>query len=214
GVGIAAKDLPHVFEPYYTTKKSGSGLGLAVAYSVVHRHGGEIKVESSPGQGTAFHICLPAAEEQPAAQPPKADALVAGQGRILVMDDEESIRTLATAALNRLGYEVETAADGTEAVELYRKALMQNRPFSAVILDLTVRGGMGGGETIRRLRDLDHNVKAIVSSGYSEDAIMANYREHGFVAAVEKPYRLQELSRELQDVIAANAQPTLGEFQP
>ncbi|MDH7502079.1 MAG: ATP-binding protein [Verrucomicrobiota bacterium] len=208
GVGIAAKDLPHVFEPCYTTKKSGSGLGLAVAYSVVHRHEGEIKVESAPGQGTTFHIYLPAAEEQPATQPHKTDEPVSGQGRILVMDDEEAIRTLATAALNRLGYEVETAADGAEAVELYRKALMQNRPFSAVILDLTVRGGMGGGETIRRLRDLDHNVKAIVSSGYSEDAIMANYREHGFVAAVEKPYRLQELSQVLQDVIAGKARPT------
>lgn len=206
GVGIAAKDLPHIFEPYYTTKKSGSGLGLAVAYSVVRRHDGEIKVESAPGQGTTFHIYLPAADEQPVPEPGKPEEPVAGQGRILVMDDEEAIRMLATAALSRLGYEVETAADGAEAVELYRKAMVQKRPFSAVILDLTVRGGMGGGEAIRRLRDLDHNVKAIVSSGYSEDAIMANYREHGFVAAVEKPYRLQELSRVLQDVIAANGQ--------
>jgi len=207
GVGIPAKDLPHIFEPYFTTKKSGLGLGLAVAYSVIRRHEGDIKVESAPGHGTTFHIYLPAAEEQPAPQVPKTDEPVAGQGRVLVMDDEEAIRALAAAALNRLGYEVETAADGAEAVELYRKALLQKRPFSAVILDLTVRGGMGGGETIRRLRDLDPNVKAIVSSGYSEDAIMANYREHGFVAAVEKPYRLQELSRVLQEVIAANAQP-------
>lgn len=207
GAGIAAKDLQHIFEPYYTTKKSGLGLGLAVAYSVVRRHEGEIKVESTLGQGTTFHIYLPAADEQPVPEPSKQEQPVAGKGRILVMDDEEAIRMLATAALSRLGYEVETAADGAEAVELYKKALMQNRPFSAVILDLTVRGGMGGGETIRRMRDLDHNVKAIVSSGYSEDAIMANYREHGFVAAVEKPYRLQELSRVLQDVISANEQP-------
>lgn len=207
GVGIPAKDLPRIFEPYYTTKKSGSGLGLAVAYSIVRRHEGEIRVQSTPGQGTTFRIYLPAAEEQPVPQPSKPEEPVPGQGRILVMDDEEAIRMLATAALTRLGYEVETAADGAEAVELYRKALTQNRPFSAVILDLTVRGGMGGGEAIRRLRDLDHNVKAIVSSGYSEDAIMAKYREHGFVAAVEKPYRLQELSRVLQEVLAANTQP-------
>ncbi|MCX8107749.1 MAG: ATP-binding protein, partial [Verrucomicrobiae bacterium] len=204
GPGIQPKDLPHIFEPYFTTKKGGSGLGLAVAYSIIRRHEGDIKVESTPGQGATFRLYLPATDEKPASMVRKPEEPVPGRGRILVMDDEEAIRVLAAAALKRLGYDVETVADGKQAIEAYQKATADKRPFAAVILDLTIRGGMGGRETIRKLRDIDPRVKAIVSSGYSEDAIMANYREHGFVASIEKPYRLQELSRVLQHVIEAD----------
>lgn len=200
GPGIQPKDLPRIFEPYFTTKKTGSGLGLAVAYSIIRRHDGDIRVESTVGRGTTFYLYLPATDEKPVPSRQKPEEPVPGRGRILVMDDEEPIRALASAALRRLGYDVETVADGSEAIESYKKAMAEKRPFTAVILDLTIRGGMGGGETIRRLRAIDPQVRAIVSSGYSEDAIMANYREHGFVAAIEKPYRLQELSQVLQHV--------------
>lgn len=203
GEGIAPERVDRIFDPYFSTKTHGWGLGLAVAYSIVRRHGGTITVESTLGKGTTFHVYLPATDKRPSAPPQRADESLSGQGRVLVMDDEEAIRLLASVALKRLGYEVVTATDGAEAIEFYQKAMAENRPFSAVILDLTVRGGMGGTETIRRLRALDPKVRAIVSSGYSEDAVMANYREHGFVAAVAKPYRLQELGGTLQTVVKA-----------
>jgi PAS domain S-box-containing protein len=207
GTGIPPENLPRIFDPYFTTKKHGSGLGLASSYSIIRKHDGDIRVESEPGRGTVFHIYLPAAEgpvtkaPEPVSAPPAV-----GRGRVLVMDDEEPIRQLITRMLEPLGYSVTTTADGVEALRKYEDARVKGDPFSAVILDLTVPGGMGGKETIQRLRALDPAVRAIVSSGYSEDPVMARYREFGFCSVVAKPYRLHELSMALREATASTGQ--------
>ena len=178
GIGIAKKHLQRVFDPFFTTKQKGSGLGLAIAFSIIKQHNGYITVETEP---------------------------ITGEGKILVMDDEAHIRDLATEMLSRCGYRVVTAVEGAEAIELYKKAMGSDTPFDAVITDLTVPGGMGGKETIQRLIEIDPDVKAIVSSGYSNDPVMANFREHGFKGVIAKPYKLMELSKVMHKVITGNA---------
>ncbi|MEI7730585.1 MAG: ATP-binding protein [Verrucomicrobiota bacterium] len=201
GTGIAPEHCQRIFDPYFTTKKQGSGLGLATTYSIIRKHEGNITVQSELGRGTTFQIHLPASSTPtvaPAEPPPEP---LAGQGRILIMDDEEPIRSLVIRMLQPLGYEVKAAADGAEALRIYEEARAAHQPISVVILDLTVPGGMGGLEALQRLRALDPHLKAIVSSGYSEDPVMAHHREHGFDAMVTKPYRLQEFTHTLQEVL-------------
>jgi PAS domain S-box-containing protein len=200
GSGIAPEHLPRIFDPYFTTKREGSGLGLATALSIVRKHDGDLRIKSTLGQGTICDLYLPAGRSTPTERPAPNVLPLAGRGRILVMDDEAPIRQFVEASLKRLGYDAEAVADGAEAVRRYREAMMSGQPFTAVILDLTVPGGMGGNEAIRELRALDPDVKAIVSSGYSADPVMANHREHGFRAVVAKPYRLEQLARSLQDI--------------
>jgi CheY-like chemotaxis protein len=202
GVGIAAEHLGRIFDPYFTTKQRGSGLGLTTAYSIVESHGGHLAATSQLGEGSTFGVYLPAVGASPDARQEKPTGLVRGQGRVLVMDDEEMVRRLAGLMLARLGYEAELAGDGVEALECYRRAQAEGRGFAAVIMDLTVPGGMGGREAIARLLELDPNARAIVSSGYSNDPIMAQYRSHGFRAVIAKPYTLQGLSQVLQRVVA------------
>ncbi len=203
GEGIRAEHLARVFEPYFTTKRTGSGLGLATVYSIVRKHRGLIRAESEVGRGTKFHVYLPAAEEglplEEAASPVPAGTL---RGRVLFMDDEESIRKLATGLLRRLGCEVEVVADGRAAVEAYRAAGAAGRPFDLVVMDLTVPGGMGGLEALGHLRAADPGVRAVVSSGYSSDPVLANYREYGFRGRVAKPYELAEFGRVLREALA------------
>jgi PAS domain S-box-containing protein len=198
GHGIAERDLPRIFDPYFSTKAKGSGLGLTTAFSIVRKHGGVITVVSKAGAGTTFTVYLPAVgglpavvAEPPPATPPSAPA--PAQRRILVMDDEAAIRLLARRSLERSGYLVEVAADGAEAVRHYQEALTRGAPFDVVVLDMTIPGGMGGRETLAQLQKIDPAVKAIVSSGYSTDAAMASHREIGFAGVVAKPYRPQEL---------------------
>ncbi len=201
GIGIPAKYLSKVFDPYFTTKRQGSGLGLATAYSIIKNHGGYISVNSAVGEGTTFVIFLPAIEVAAArseAVPPKP---LAGQGRILVMDDDEMVRMVLGRMLESLNYQVDFAPDGAEAVRLYDQARSNDSPFTAVILDLTVPGGMGGKEAINHLQKIDPQVKALVSSGYSDDPIMADYQSYGFSGVIVKPYRIMELSKILQEVI-------------
>ncbi len=200
GIGIAEDHLQRIFDPYFTTKQRGSGLGLAVCHSIVKAHGGAISAESKLGEGTRFLVHLPASEAipRPGAAP---ETLAQGQGRLLVMDDERSVRELLVKLLTRVGYRVESAAHGAAALRLFRSALEQGNPFDAAILDLTVPGGMGGLETLRHLRRLDPDVKAIVSSGYSNDAVIADHQQYGFRAAVVKPFDLGELSRHLEELI-------------
>jgi CheY-like chemotaxis protein len=201
GSGIPEDAVEKIFDPYFTTKPTGTGLGLSTSYSIVKNHNGYIGVESRPGLGTVFSIYLPASEDNVvAAKIP--DLPVPGKGRVLVMDDEKIIRTAAGLMLKDLGYSAEFARDGQEAVETYKKAKELKRPFDAVIIDLTVRGGMGGKETIKKLVEIDPGIKAIVSSGYSKDPIMANYSQYGFCGVVEKPYTLNELSHVLHRVIS------------
>ncbi len=203
GVGIAEKHLPLIFDPYFTTKEAGSGLGLATVYSIVNRHGGAIEVSSRENAGTTFVMYLPASARQTTSEDHEQEDIQQGSGSVLIMDDDQDVREVAGMMLTELGYEVAFAPDGQEAVRLYREAMRDRRPFDYVILDLTIPGGMGGEETIKRLREIDPEVKAIVSSGYSSSPIMANFREHGFTAVAVKPYNIVELSRIFHEISRA-----------
>ncbi|HTY24588.1 MAG TPA: PAS domain S-box protein [Desulfomonilaceae bacterium] len=201
GSGIPEEHLPKIFDPYFTTKQKGSGLGLATAYAIATNHQGLITVESELGVGTTFHVYLPASEKEQERQEKLGSEPVTGKGKILLMDDDELIRELAKEALSAVGYEVILAHDGEKAVELYKKAKNSSKPFDAIIVDLTVPGGMGGQEAVDTLRRFDPAIKAIVSSGYSNDPIMAEYEKYGFSGVVSKPYTVSELAETIQQVI-------------
>lgn len=209
GIGIPDEHLPLVFDPYFSTKQRGTqkgmGLGLATAFSIIKKHKGYITVESKVGAGTTFQIYLPASEKAFPETRPVKEEFIGGKGKILVMDDEEMIRDLAGRLLSRFGYVAGFARDGAEAIEMYRKAGDSGDPFDAVILDLTIRGGMGGEEAVRKLMEIDPEVKAIISSGYCNDPIMANFREHGFKGVIAKPYQARELAEALQEVLGGGA---------
>lgn len=209
GVGIPRDELSKIFDPYFTTKgERHSGLGLAVAYFVVKKHGGHITVDSEPDVSTTFTIYLPAAAAESAqAEPPDTAAAAPGHGRILVMDDEEIVRTVLEKILERFGYEAAFAMDGAEAIDMYRAAMEVGKRFDAVIMDLTVTGGMGGRDAIELLRLVDPGVKAIVSSGYSDDPVMSDFRRYGFDGVIAKPFRADELREALNRVLGARKEP-------
>jgi len=201
GIGIPEEHLQKIFDPYFTSKQKGSGLGLATAYSIVKRHDGYIQVKSELGKGTTFNIYLPASSKEILIEKELRERIHTGKGKILVMDDEEVIREVAGEMIEVLGYEAEFVKDGTEAIELYKKAKESAQPFDAIIMDLTIPGGMGGKETIQKLIKIDPETKAIVCSGYSNDPIMADYRKYGFRGIIAKPYNLKELGEILHNVI-------------
>jgi len=204
GTGIPHELLPRVFDPYFTTKHEGSGLGLATCYSILRRHDGHVTAESRPGTGSTFSIYLPATgKPAPAVDPAPAEAPTPGEGRILIMDDEDSIRLATGEWLTIKGYEVAEARDGAEALRLHQEAAAAGRPFDVVILDLTVRAGMGGAETMAKLLERDPEVKCIVASGYSNDAAMADFARYGFSAAVAKPFRLADLTAVVKRLMRA-----------
>ncbi|MBZ5610789.1 MAG: response regulator [Acidobacteriia bacterium] len=203
GSGIPVDVLPRIFDPYFTTKPGGRGLGLATSYAIVAKHGGSLSAESRPGHGTVFTIDLPASEESPAPQAPISSEIRTGTERLLIMDDDDGLRVLLKAVLTNLGYEVQTARDGAEAIALCEDAKAFGRGFDAVLLDLTVSGGMGGIEAAARLRELDPPVKLIVSSGYSDAPIMSDYRKYGFDDVIPKPWRIAEVSEVFQRVLAS-----------
>jgi len=204
GIGIPKEHLSKIFDPYFTTKKKGSGLGLSTSYSIVKNHGGYIKVESEMGIGTTFQIYLPASEGTRPSSKVDEGCFLAGQGRILVMDDEEAVREVARNMLESLGYSVTLAKDGMEAVATYQMAMGAGEPFDTVLMDLTIPGGMGGMEAIKRILEVDSKAKAIVCSGYSNDTIMANYRSFGFRGVVPKPYSIKQLSDTISNVLSAS----------
>lgn len=199
GVGIPEKYISRIFDPYFTTKGRGSGLGLATSYSIIQNHSGVIDVKSEIGKGTTFSIYLPAitAKRVEVQNNPTTAGTAGYAGRVLVMDDDQVIRDVVGALIGELGHRVEFAEHGTEAVEKYEVAKRAGSPFDVVILDLTIRRGLGGAETLQRLMEIDPGVKAVVSSGYSDDALIAAYQVHGFKAVLKKPYNVDEL----QDVL-------------
>ena len=202
GAGIPSANIPKIFNPYFTTKKEGNGLGLAFCHSIIKQHGGAILAQSQKGKGTCFSIFLPSAHQE-LLIPDDAieEQFFFGQGKILFMDDDKAVRDIAQKILLYLGYQVEFAKNGSEAIELFKKAINSGKFFDAVILDLTIPGEMGGKETIRNLLKIDPEVKAIISSGYSNDIIMSEYKAYGFSGTVAKPYEIKELSKTLSKVI-------------
>lgn len=201
GIGIPKSELQKIFDPYYTTKKDGSGLGLTVAYSIIKKHDGLLTVDSKPGKGTTVHIYLPAVIQKQAkasAKQPRPDVHI---GSVIVMDDEDLVLDVAEAMLKQLGFRVECTKNGEELLTSYERAVLsQNKP-DLVLMDLTVSAGMGGVEAIRALQSLDPHAKAIVSSGYSNDEILSNYRKYGFAGVVAKPYTLDDLERTITEVL-------------
>lgn len=201
GTGIAPEHVAKIFDPYFTTKQQGSGLGLATVYSIIRKHGGHIEVESKLGTGTTFHFWMPAAAQPARTVPVESPSIDTLKVRVLFMDDEEPIREMATLFLSRLGSQVVTAGDGAAAVEAYRAAMEKQRPFDVVVMDLTVPGGMGGREAMQHLLKLDPKVRAIVSSGYSRDPVLGSYRSHGFCGILPKPYGLDQLRKTISEVV-------------
>ncbi len=207
GSGIPKEILEKVFDPYYTTKEEGSGLGLTTTFSIINNHGGYIDVKTEKRVGTEFYIYLPASDERALVKEKKDVVKIVGTGYILFMDDDENVRNSVQKMLKYIGYDVEVAKNGDEAIDLYSKQMNTDRPFSAVIMDLTIRGGKGGKETIKDLRKKDPEVKAIVSSGYFNDPIMANYESYGFVGVMPKPYEIEALSEILNSIINNKKEP-------
>jgi PAS domain S-box-containing protein len=204
GMGIATEHLGRIFDPYFSTKKKGAGLGLTTSYSIVNAHRGYITVESTVGKGTRFVTYLPAAARVVAAPPSRRVAPTAARGgRALIMDDEATILDIARGICAKLGYEAVTSRHGAEAVERFSEAVREGRPFDVVIMDLTVPGGMGGQEALVYLKAIDPAVKAIVASGYTDDAVMADFEQWGFCAVMAKPFNVEEFHYALERAAAA-----------
>ncbi len=206
GEGIPEEHLGKIFDPYFTTKKRGSGLGLATTYSIIKNHDGYISVSSITGEGTTFDVYLPAALDRAIKDRKVVQKSVKDKctGRILVMDDDSMILKITGILLNKLGYTASFARDGDEAIEIYKKAMKEGQPFDAAIFDLTVPGGMGGSEAIKKLKKIDPDICAIVSSGYSTDPVMADYIKFGFKGFAVKPYGIEELATAIKSVLTGN----------
>ncbi len=201
GIGIPEEQLTIIFDPFFSTKQLGTGLGLSTAYSIIHKHHGHILVESGINSGSTFIIYLPSVTEKMEKKQMEIDFLTAGEGKILIMDDKEIIRDTMEAILIRLGYEVECAVNGREAIEKYSNSMKNGNSFNAVILDLTIPNGMGGEETVKELLSIDPDIRAIVSSGYSTNPVMSNYETYGFRGVILKPYSISQIAYLLQEVI-------------
>ncbi len=201
GIGIPAEHLQKVFDPFFTTKQKGSGLGLSTSFSIVKRHDGALRVESRLGGGTEVLVYLPALAEGYPAEGKKKSEFFKGTGRVLLVDDDDALRRSIATALNRLGYEVQTAEEGAEGIRIYQEARSSGRPVDVVVMDLTIPGGMGGQEAAQELLRVDPEAKLIASSGYSTDPVMSDFRAYGFRAVISKPYRLEDLGETLRRVL-------------
>jgi len=205
GEGIPKDLATKIFDPYFTNKPTGSGLGLSISYSIVKKHGGILQLENSSREGSTFSFYLPATERDatPLEPPVSERAFNFNHQKVLVMDDEAAIRDLTSQLLGTLGYEVTVVPDGLEAVKVYERAMRKGENFQAVILDATIRGGMGGLATIERLRSVDANVNAIICSGYSDEAALSQFLAYGFRSALPKPFTRRELADALQRAFEA-----------
>ena len=202
GVGIPANMVEKIFDPYFSTKHEGSGLGLAISQSIIAKHNGHISVESSPGVGSTFNIYLPGSEKKNIQkQNSSREIKVSSHAKILIMDDDEMLRSVAKEMLVQLGHKVVLSADGNEAIKLYQESINTGAPFDLIIMDLTIPGGMGGEEAVQKILNIDPDAKVIVSSGYSNNPIMANFKNAGFCSAIVKPYQVQELSNIIDQLL-------------
>lgn len=203
GKGIPEDKIDRIFEPFFTTKKSGTGLGLATVLSIVRKHGGQLGVDSTVGVGTTFTTFLPATTKDLETAVRRPATIRFGTGRVLFMDDEPQLCTITKAMLESLDYKVDIARHGEEALAFYRKYHAVNRPYDVVLLDLTIVGGMGGEETFKRLREIDPDVRAVVSSGYDNEEMARQFIEAGFCGYLTKPYRVGELGKLLKNVLGS-----------
>ncbi|MDP3696186.1 MAG: ATP-binding protein, partial [Desulfocapsaceae bacterium] len=211
GIGIPKNLIDKIFDPYFTTKEEGSGLGLAVTHSIIAKHNGSISVESQPEEGTTFTLYLPAStREQKKDNHKTAIEISANTAKIMVMDDEEMVRDIAKAILVMLGHDVILAANGDEAVELYKKECDSGKPFDIIIMDLTIPGGMGGESAVQEILAINPEAKVIVSSGYSNDPVMAHYQDYGFSAAIVKPFEVQDIMDAFNKLLPPNPYLTKG----
>jgi CheY-like chemotaxis protein len=203
GYGIPEKYLDKIFDPYFTTKQEGSGLGLALTHSIITKHEGHIAVRSKMAEGTAFTIYLPASTQQISGdseeETQKPENAVSAT--ILVMDDEQLIQDVAEQMLSRFGHKVLQAKDGKEAIAIFKEHQHSDNPVDVIIMDLTIPGGMGGKDAIQKILKIDPDARAIVSSGYANDSVMANYRKYGFKAAIGKPFKMAELKKTVNSVL-------------
>jgi CheY-like chemotaxis protein len=209
GAGIPPDLLSRIFDPYFTTKPTGTGLGLAVAHAVVRNHGGRLLVDSAVGKGTTFHIYLPRSAQQPLGSVRVDRSGVAPRTlRLLLMDDDPMVRKVTAAILSRAGYRCEAASEGREAIEYFEAARRRGEPFDGVILDLTVQGGMGGEEALVHLRRLDESIPALVLSGYADSDILAEFGRYGFSARLAKPFASGELVNTVREMLARSGSDT------
>ena len=210
GIGISEENLSKIFDPYYTTKALGAhkgmGLGLAVVYSILKKHNGCVTVNSTKHAGSTFHVYLPAYKKESKIRSLHKKASKNTKGKILFMDDEKVIREVAEQIIRGIGYEPVMASHGLEAIELYKREKKSGERFEAAILDLTVKDGMGGQETLKELTHIDPGIKAIISSGYTDDPVIGEYSDYGFIGAITKPYKANDLKDLLEKVIREEAQ--------
>ncbi|HWJ02819.1 MAG TPA: PAS domain S-box protein [Verrucomicrobiae bacterium] len=204
GPGISAEHQAKIFDPYFTTKPEGNGLGLATAYAIIKKHEGSISVVSECGKGATFEILLPAARRAKLVERQQENTPLEGVGNILVIENDNKIQGILHQMLTHLGYWAVFAREGKEGLLTYQRAIAEGKNFDAVIMDLTVPGGLGGKEAIKLFKDLDPDVKAIVSSGYTKDVVMANFQQHGFAGCVAKPFKIEELAAVLHKTLQGN----------
>lgn len=201
GTGISRKNMEKIFEPFFTTKTNGNGLGLSTSYSIIKKHGGTITVDSEPDKGAMFTIYLPTSDEKELRNAESEQPEYKGGGRVLVMDDQESIRSLIGKMLSVMNCKCEFAENGSQAIEIYSRARDTGDNFDIVLMDLTIPGGMGGKDTMDHLLKIDPHLKAVIASGYSNDPVMTNFREYGFSARLDKPFRLNDLRKILNELL-------------
>ena len=203
GSGIPEENLKRIFEPFFTTKKQGTGLGLATVLAIVRKHGGQLLVQSTVGQGTTFTAVIPRTNKEPETGVRKPATLRYGTGRVLLMDDEPQLCEITQAMLESLDYKVDVAHRGEDALTLYKRYHAVNRPYDVVLLDLTIVGGMGGEETYKKMREIDPDVRAVISSGYDNDEMIRQFLDQGFCGYLTKPYRVTELGKMLKSVVSS-----------
>ncbi|NIP37952.1 MAG: response regulator [Candidatus Dadabacteria bacterium] len=202
GIGIDEKHMSKIFDPYFTTKQSGSGLGLANVYSIIKKHSGNIEISSLLGKGTKISIILPATNSgSSAVDSHKTKNQVSYSGRVLVMDDGDEVRDALCNILQKLGFDIYETSEGSEAILEYERSLRNGGPYDIVVLDLTIPGGMGGKETMARLKEIDPDVNALICSGYSNDPVMSDYEKFGFSGVIKKPYTIEDLKSTLNKIL-------------